>query len=474
MPATTAISRFTAAAYWAALVCCLTCLTAPRLVWSAAPEANTPAAAPAFSVGFASKDITPQAPVPMWGYADRHAALSQGTMDPLYAKAIVIEAGGDKLALVGTDIGRGPTIPMMTKIREALKPLGIEHVIISGSHSHHGPVIELTNNPGRGKGTFDASVAYAEKLPDLLVEVIREADAARKPAKLGLGTRMHSLNRNRHTKQANRVTDPVLGVLRFDDLDGKLLGLIVNFAAHPVMIDSKVLSFSADYPGHMKRKVESALGGQCVFMQGAAGDLSPNPPAGVNGPEQFGQALGDVVIDVARSIETAVPQKPSIKGRVDHFLFGSRIDFRNKLLMMVYARAFFPELAQAFADEWAGGVQTESNTVLLNGELAMVSGSGEFFSNHANRLRERAYVKHAFFFGYANGHNLYFPTIEAASEGGYGASPEMSPVELGAGEKVMNQSLLNLYEMLGKITIEPKMKARQPDAAATSGDQAGN
>ena len=473
MPATTTFSRFKAAANWAAIVCGLACLVAPRLVWAAAPEANTPAA-PAFAVGFASKDITPQAPVPMWGYADRHAALSQGTMDPLYAKAIVIEAGGDKLALVGTDIGRGPTIPMMVKIREALKPLGIEHVIISGSHSHHGPVIELTNKPGRGQGTFDASVAYAEKLPDQLIEVIREADAARKPAKLGLGTRMHSFNRNRHTKQANRVTDPVLGVLRFDDLDGKLLGLVVNFAAHPVMIDSKVLLFSADYPGHMKRKVESALGGQCVFMQGAAGDLSPNPPAGVNGPEQFGQALGDVVIDVARSIETAVPQKPSIKGRVDHFLFGSRIDFRNKLLMMVYGRAFFPELALAFGDEWADGVQTELDTVLLNDELAIVSGSGEFFSNHANRLRERAYVKHAFFFGYANGHNLYFPTIEAASEGGYGASPEMSPVELGAGEKVMNQSLLNIYEMLGKITIEPKMKARQSEAATASGQQAGN
>ncbi len=176
-----------------------------------------------------------------------------------------------------------------------------------------------------------------------------------------------------------------------------------------------------------------------------AGDMSPNPPAGVNGPQQFGEALADVVVDVARSIETAVPEKPSIKGRTNHFLFGSRIDFRNKLLMMVYSRAFFPELAQAFSDEWAGGVAAESNTILLNGELAMVSGSGEFFSNHANRLRERTYLKHAFFFGYANGHNLYFPTIEATSEGGYGASPEMSPVEIGAGEKIMNQSLLNIY-----------------------------
>ena len=101
----------------------------------------------------------------------------QGTLDPLMAKAIVIAAGDDKVALVGIDLGRGPTEAMMKIIRrEIAEKAGIRHVLITGSHTHHGPVIELTDEPGLGKGKFDVAVAYSQKLPHLLVEVILDAD----------------------------------------------------------------------------------------------------------------------------------------------------------------------------------------------------------------------------------------------------------------------------------------------------------
>ncbi len=61
-----------------------------------------------FKVGVAKRDITPPAGIPMWGYGDRHDALATGMLDPLYAKAVVIETGSGKLALVGLDLGRGP------------------------------------------------------------------------------------------------------------------------------------------------------------------------------------------------------------------------------------------------------------------------------------------------------------------------------------------------------------------------------
>jgi neutral ceramidase len=60
----------------------------------------------AFRVGAADKDITPPPGIPMWGYGARHDALSQGALDPLMVKAIVIVAGDDKVALVGIDLGR--------------------------------------------------------------------------------------------------------------------------------------------------------------------------------------------------------------------------------------------------------------------------------------------------------------------------------------------------------------------------------
>ena len=162
-----------------------------------------------FRAGAADADITPPVGMPMWGYGARHAMLSVGTLDPLMAKAIVIAAGNDKVALVGTDLGRGPTEAMMKMIRQEIaEKAGIKHVMITGSHSHHGPVIELLDEPGLGKGKFDTAVNYSKKLPQLLVEVILAADKGLRPAKMGIATESVNLNRNRHTKRDPKVTDP--------------------------------------------------------------------------------------------------------------------------------------------------------------------------------------------------------------------------------------------------------------------------
>jgi len=310
----------------------------------------------------------------------------------------------------------------------------------------------------------------------VLIEMIVEAASNTVPARLGVAKKNVSLNRNRHSKRTPKATELMLAVLRFDDEAGKPLIVMVNFAAHPTMIDSKILKYSADYPGHMQRKVEEKLGGNCVFMQGASGDMSANPPAGSSGPQQFGEALAEEVLSLASGIETTVPEKPSIRSKVDRMVFDSRVDFSNPFIQGAFKAAFFPELVPNFIDELTEGVPTELNTVLLNGEIGIVGGSGEFFANHSNRLKERSYLPHTFFFGYCNGHNLYFPTIEAASEGGYGADPQVSPVELGAGERMMSQALINLYGMQGKFAIEPALKAKPtaaPPATAPAAAAAG-
>ena len=124
--------------------------------------------------------------------------------------------------------------------------------------------------------------------PDLLVEAILDADKNLKSARLGVATESVGLNRNRHTKREPKVTDPMLAVIRLDDQAGKPIAVVVNFAAHPVMVDEKLLKYSADYPGFLKNKVEAELSTKCVFMQGAAGDMSPNAGRRPRRPEGFG------------------------------------------------------------------------------------------------------------------------------------------------------------------------------------------
>ena len=201
----------------------------------------------------------------------------------------------------------------------------------------------------------------------------------------------------------------------------------------------------------MMKHVEQELGAPCVFIQGASGDMSVNA-VNVSGPQGFGEQLGQECVKLAKTIETATPARPSLQGRVDRFDFKTRIDLNDPIVMTAYSVAFFPELIRNFAEDYKDGMHPELNTILLNREIAIVGGAGEFFSNHAVRLRDRSYVKHTLFFGYCNGYMNYFPTIEAVSEGGYGADAPVSPAQIGAGEQMMNRALINIYSMLGKIS----------------------
>ena len=431
---------------------CRSCwlLAAFFLVFSNLSQAQEPAGA--FNVGVAKRDITPKEPVPMWGYGARHDALSTGMLDPLYAAALVIQAGSNKLAIVGLDLGRAPAEKSLQVIRQRIKAeAGIDYSFIAGSHTHHGPVLELTDEPGKGKGKFDATLRYYKEMEDGIAGAIIAANSKLAPAKLATGSiRLEQFNRNRHTKIEPKPSDRDLGVMRFDDLSGKPVAIVVNFTAHPTMIPAQTLKFSADYVGAMKETVEKELGAGAVFMQGAAGDQSVNP--GTNsGYLEFGRALGREVIKLASSLAPVDIAKPSLIVKEERLKFTSRTDLSDPAVRAAYSFAFFPELIPNFADEYAQGIQPRLTAALLNGDVALVGVSGEFFSNHSIRLKERARVKQLFFFGYCNGYHQYFPTIEAVAEGGYGADNRVAPAAVGAGEQVMNTALTWIYQMTGKI-----------------------
>jgi len=404
-----------------------------------------------FEVGTGRRDITPREPVPMWGYGDRHDALSVGVLDPLYADALVIQAGGRKIAIVGLDLGRAPAEASLQRIRQRIQQqTGIESSIIAGSHTHHGPVLELTDQEGKGKGRFDAALHYYSQMEDGIVAAIVEANSRLAPARMAAASvQLEGFNRNRQSKIEPKPSDRELAVMRFDDAAGKPLAILVNFAAHPTMLPASMLKFSADYVGALKAEVTKATGAAAVFMQGAAGDQSAN--AGGKDYQAFGQALAREAVKLAQSLSPQEVAHPSLDCREERLRFSARTDFANPMVKAAYQKAFFPELVPNYIDEYADGIRPRLTVALLNGDIALVGVSGEFFSNHAIRLKQRARVKQLFFFGYANGYHQYFPTIEAVAEGGYGADSAVSPVAVGAGEVLMDTALIRVYQMMGRI-----------------------
>ena len=62
--------------------------------------AQASTAAAELKAGVARVEITPPALMQMYGYANRKCGPANGTHDPLFAQALVLEAGGSRLAIV--------------------------------------------------------------------------------------------------------------------------------------------------------------------------------------------------------------------------------------------------------------------------------------------------------------------------------------------------------------------------------------
>ena len=149
--------------------------------------------------GAGRADITPPTGYYFLGWA-RSDSKSKGVHTRLFARAVVLERDGHKVALVSMDVallGAG----LVIHATELLKGRGItpENVIVSASHTH-GAQAGYSNFPGFNTvpptKTTPTEVALAGADPQLygfmvrrLAEAIRRADDDRAPAALGWGRR---------------------------------------------------------------------------------------------------------------------------------------------------------------------------------------------------------------------------------------------------------------------------------------------
>ena len=81
---------------------------------------------------------------------------------------------------------------------------------------------------------------------------------------------------------------------------------------------------------------------------------------------------------------------------------------------------------------------------------------GEPFVEYQITWRQRCPVRDAFFVGYANGYNGYFPTIRNAGLGGYGAANPATWVEIGAGDRMVDAGVIRVNQMLGRLRELPE------------------
>jgi len=426
--------------------------------------------------GVARVDITPLLGLPMYGYFGR-TRPAIGTMDPLWARVLVLEAGEKRVALVTLDLGRTFGPAWMARLREAARrSSGISSVLVTASHTHAGPNI-LDEYPA------DQLPAWEVAALGKIAKAIEEAARGTVEARLGTGYGKAYVGYNRRRvdpdgtvtmlwqnpdKIANAPVDPTVSVLRVDTTSGKPLAVLVNYACHPVVFGPDNLQYSADFVGVMVRAVEQSFGSApplCFFFQGAAGDINPyfaTTPLGqdaVKKRDWTGEQLGQEAARVAKEIWTETAPNASLDYAEDLLPIRVRWNperFRRGLLEG-YGPRVFEDHAGLFRIEPARQeLRLAMTALLINKRIALMGMPGEPFVDFQINWRDRCPVRDALFLGYTNGYYDYFPTIRAAAEGGYGAADSNTYIELGAGERMVDHALGRIYEMLGRLSDMPE------------------
>lgn len=286
-----------------------------------------PACQAALKAGCAKVDITP--PVGVWlsGYASRNKP-SEGISDKLYAKALVLDDGQNKIAIVSADLLWVP-LETTNEVRGIVKQkIGIpeSNVLICATHTHFGPKVEKIRKDWPDTPASKVDKSYVQKLTKRIVESILTAAKNLKPVKLGVVKGdISEIVYNRRTKRPDGKVamtfrlppadpnlvfgpiDPQVGILRVEDTSGAFLGAIVNYACHPVCgatDNQEFYSISADYPGYTARVVEQMEGGICLFALGTAGNMNPVRIQGENHRSRIGKALGGEVLRRLQFVST--------------------------------------------------------------------------------------------------------------------------------------------------------------------------
>ncbi|REK07890.1 MAG: hypothetical protein DWQ37_21030 [Planctomycetota bacterium] len=264
--------------------------------------------------GVARVDLTPplEFGCPLGGYGERMSRPAEGVHDRIFAKALVLVQGDRKFALVTADmLGFPPTLK-----GELLERLAgdwsADQLMLLASHSHTSIEMNALNPLNTFQipqiGLYNARTH--KFVVDRLVELVRAAE--KEPVAVKVGTSTHAIagwNRNR---RGNSTTDNDLTITRVDTAEGKPLAVLVNFTAHPTFMSGEDMQFSAGWPGHLQRTLESLIGDgvTAMYYNGAEGDQSPvgRPDAGDSHwerAERYGRDLGIVAWKQWQETKTA-------------------------------------------------------------------------------------------------------------------------------------------------------------------------
>lgn len=394
--------------------------------------------------------ITPPVGIYLIGmerYEDSH-----GLRDDLFATALALSDGATETVIVSLDV-LSVHPELVRRVGEQVQAqlhIPSQNILLCATHCHSGPATYAYPDSPL------ANRAYLDNLVNLLGGLVRIAHDRLVPAHLGFGIGKSNIGVNRRLTRPDGLTiidanplgptDSEVGVVRVDGTSGEPLAVLVNYACHPVVLGTKSNVISADWPGAMRRRIESAVSGKVLYLQGAGADINPQPGQPTDREdilERLGSEIGDEVLRVWEGIPIRPVDKLTVANRKiwlpllpvsqhagrlpDLVELGGAVtglDY-DQFQAWLHRRSPWSVELQGQGDNQAAGMVMHA---MRAGDIALVTAGAEIFSKTGLAIKRQSPFAQTLFAGYTNGKVGYVPLPEDYPRGGY----EVNEAYLGA------------------------------------------
>jgi len=386
--------------------------------------------------GFAEADITPPIGTLKIGWLMK--IVSDRVNDNLFAHIAIFESNGTAVAFIQLDT-LSVRWTFTNEVRSRIsKKYGFpgEAIMVCATHNHAGPATSNT-------GEVERDEIYIESLTEKIVDAFGAALDSMQSAEIGFASVLEwEASRNRraimrdgtvctHLDPGNtnflRIEgpiDPEVAVVAARAKDGKLIGCMVNFGAHPTHFGGDG-TLSAGYPGVLARLMKDNGCPVTLFLNGPCGNIqTPFSNDTSMGMDETGRLLAEDVKTALGKITYKEDAALAYESETVTLPYRTVTEDEIKGTVRGAQRFIDPAIYDRGMDALVERIKTRKTQpaevqVLYMGEYAFVGIPAEYFVEHGLRIKEESYPIHALVVAQANGMVGYLPTAEAFKRGGY-------------------------------------------------------
>jgi hypothetical protein len=450
-----------------------------------------------FRAGAATSNITPPLGYSINGNMADHPATN--VHDELHARALVLDDGTTKLAIVVNDscmIPR-PVLDEAKKLAEERTGIPAQNMLCSATHAH---------SCGTAAAVFQSvpDPEYLHFLSRRIADAIARADNNLAPAKIGwgagsvpgdvfnrrwymkdgtmpanpFGVKTEQVKMNPGPANPNLVkpagpTDPAVPVVAVQTPEGKPIAVLANYSLHYVGGVGPG-DISADYYGAFADRLQDLLKADrqdppfvAIMSNGTSGNINnvnfrekraPQKPY-----EQIRKVADDTAQEVAR-VYRNLEFRPTAKlaARTRDLTLGVRKPTPEEVTRAkeILAKAKDPKKLAGLEEIYAGETMAMKDypdqvsiplQALRIGDLGITAIPCEVFVEIGLQLKKESALQPMFNIELANGYNGYLPTPEQHELGGYETWRAKSAyLAADSSPKIVTQLLEMLRELKGQ------------------------